>query len=560
MPTLCANAWCKTPFETTAKDREMLAKFDIQNDPTRCPFCRHLERGLFYPRLRLHRRTSALSGQPIISIYHPDNRFPVYAVKEWWSDAWDGISYGRRVDFSRPFFPQFAELLDVVPRMAMRNENTENCEFSYSSGMAKNVYYSETVYRSEDVYYSKNVTGYCQTMCDCLRCFRSSYLHQCVQCRQCHYSSYLYRCTDTRDSHFCADCKSCTDCLFCWNLRGKSFHIFNKPVSKEVFETAKRKLLDGKFSTLQRSLDEWKQIRAKTIWRALYQDNCENSTGDALMNCANCVECYNCINCVDGRYCCNLSPSEKCTTSMDLTSGGIGELLYYSMGLGGGNYFIRFSGNCRLSSHLTYCFECYSCKNCFGCTGLRNKEYCVFNTQYSKEDYEQVAAQLTAHMKKTGASGEREWGKFFPQELCSFAYNESICMYFHPLEKEEILRRGWRWREPPPLHTDDVDHGEALPDSIDEVKDDICSKALTCAETGRKYKIVPQELALYRQFRIPLPRVHPDVRIEGRERMLNPYRLWDRACAKCGKKVQSSYAPNRTEIVYCEECYLATVY
>jgi hypothetical protein len=105
---------------------------------------------------------------------------------------------------------------------------------------------------------------------------------------------------------------------------------------------------------------------------------------------------------------------------MDLTQGGIGELLYNSQGLGGGNYFMRMCIRCRLCSHQTYCIDCYSCKDCFGCTGLRNKQYCILNRQFSKEKYEEIVPRIIAHMRKTG-----EWGEFFPLPVAPCAYNLS---------------------------------------------------------------------------------------------------------------------------------------
>ena len=40
----------------------------------------------------------------------------------------------------------------------------------------------------------------------------------------------------------------------------------------------------------------------------------------------------------------------------------------------------------------------------------------------------------------------------------------------------------------------------------------------------------------------------------------NPLRLYDRSCSKCGMAIQTTYAPDRPETVYCEKCYLAAVY
>ncbi|MDO8648364.1 MAG: hypothetical protein Q7R81_01130 [Candidatus Peregrinibacteria bacterium] len=555
MQKTCAHAWCASSFTISDRERSLLTQFGIDREPEHCPTCRHLLRGQFFPRLILHRSTSALSGEPIITIYNPAKKFPIYSVKEWWSDAWDGLSYGHPFDFSKSFFPQFDELLRIVPRMANKNENSENCEFSYSCGNAKNVYYSEIVHRSEDVYYSKNITGYNTMICDSLRCFRSSYLHECVLCQHCHYSTYLFRCSETRDSHFCIDCRGCSNCLFSCNLRNRSYCIGNEQVTKEEFEKVKAQTIDGSFSTLQQNLEKWKEVYAKAIFRDVYLENCEDSTGDALVNCARCEECYDCLNCVDDLYCWNLSPSEQNVSSLDLTSGGIGELLYNSTGLGGGNYFIRMCAHCRLSSNLSYCIECYSCKNCFGCTGLRGKQYCIFNQQLTKNEYERNVDQLTQHMKKT-----REWGQFFPLSLSPFAYNESLSMYYHSLSKEEARKRDWSWEDLPEYHLEGTEHSDAIPDGIDGVKDDICERVLTCAETGRKFKIQPQELVFLRILRVPLPRVHPDVRMERRLAMLNPYALFPRSCHRCSKPIQSSYAPDRPEAVYCESCYLAAVY
>src|SRR3989344_1450804 len=44
-----------------------------------------------------------------------------------------------------------------------------------------------------------------------------------------------------------------------------------------------------------------------------------------------------------------------------------------------------FSSNCIDSDFI---FDCRNCQNCFGCVNLRNKNYCWFNEQLSKEEYQ----------------------------------------------------------------------------------------------------------------------------------------------------------------------------
>jgi len=41
----------------------------------------------------------------------------------------------------------------------------------------------------------------------------------------------------------------------------------------------------------------------------------------------------------------------------------------------------------------------------------------------------------------------------------------------------------------------------------------------------------------------------------------NPLRLWTRQCMRegCPNTFETSYAPDRPEIVYCEQCYLKEV-
>ncbi len=47
-------------------------------------------------------------------------------------------------------------------------------------------------------------------------------------------------------------------------------------------------------------------------------------------------------------------------------------------------FFSRYSLDCIDSSYL---IDCRNCIDCFGCVGLVNKQYCIFNEQYTKEEY-----------------------------------------------------------------------------------------------------------------------------------------------------------------------------
>jgi hypothetical protein len=142
------------------------------------------------------------------------------------------------------------------------------------------------------------------------------------------------------------------------------------------------------------------------------------------------------------------------------------------------------------------------------------------------------------------------------------AYNESVAQDYFPLTKEEAENRNWRWRN----EKDEIPKVEKtipavqLPDSIDDVPDDILNWAIECELTTRPFLIVKQELEFYRKMKLPIPHLHPDERYKKRMGLRNPRKLWGRQCNKCNKSIQTTYAPDRPEKVLCEECYLKEVY
>lgn len=128
-------------------------------------------------------------------------------------------------------------------------------------------------------------------------------------------------------------------------------------------------------------------------------------------------------------------------------------------------------------------------------------------------------------------------------------------MDYFPISKENILAKGWRWREPVPSEYKITIKAEDIPDSINDVQDDIVNEVISCVSCGRAYRIIERELNLLRRFGLPLPHKCPECRHRERLARINPPRLWDRRCARCGADIKTSYAPERPEIIYCAKCY-----
>jgi hypothetical protein len=78
---------------------------------------------------------------------------------------------------------------------------------------------------------------------------------------------------------------------------------------------------------------------------------------------------------------------------------------------------------------------CHHCQDCFSCIGLKNKQYCIFNKQYTKAEYEKTVAHL---IKKMQTDGER--GEWFPKEFSPFAYNESFAHFYDQATEQDALK------------------------------------------------------------------------------------------------------------------------
>lgn len=148
-----------------------------------------------------------------------------------------------------------------------------------------------------------------------------------------------------------------------------------------------------------------------------------------------------------------------------------------------------------------------------------------------------------------------EWGEYFPVTISTYSYNESLAQDYYPLTKAEVEAKGWVWLDEVEKKDQYMGPKIEVPDSLDDVTDEICKQILTCDVSSKQYKIIPQELRFYRQVRLPLPRKSFFQRHKDRMAMRNPRILFQRACDQCKTSVQTTYAPTRPEKVYCEKCF-----
>jgi hypothetical protein len=62
-------------------------------------------------------------------MYSPDKPYKIYDQKIRWSDSWNAMDYGKEYDFTKPFFEQFKELYQYIPKISLTNTGSENSEY-----------------------------------------------------------------------------------------------------------------------------------------------------------------------------------------------------------------------------------------------------------------------------------------------------------------------------------------------------------------------------------------------------------------------------------------------
>lgn len=561
MDKTCKN--CGTLFEITEEDLKFYEKVSpVFNNkkyqlppPKFCPDCRSQRRWTFRNQRFLYKRKCDFSENEIISLYSPDKPYKIYKEEYIWNDKWDPFKYGRDYDFNKSFFEQFHKLQLDVPRGAMQQDGTtENCEYTTYGGNNKDCYLAYGCAYCENVYHSSFVVMGKDSF-DCFVCSQGELQYECLDTRSCYNCSFCRNCNECRDSILLEDCRNCSDCICCKNLRNKSFHIYNKPVSKKEFIEFKQKFQSFKFLKEQKEkFAEWR-LTIPSIFAHI--TNSENCDGDNIENSKNCHDCFDIVITAENCTYCQFS-GWNAQDMMDTTMCGLKSELVYEMQATVESYNCAFMFFCRNARDSYYCDNVNHCDHCFGCVNLpQHKSYCILNKQYTKEEYENLVPKIIEQMEQNG-----EWGEFFPPSISPFGYNETKAIEYFPLSKKEALKRGFKWSdyESPTPDMGQIIPTNKLPDKIEDITDNILKQAIECEITKKPFKIIKQELEFYRKQNIPLPRRHPEQRHIDRMSIRNPLKLWDRKCMKCGSKIRTSYSPDRPEIVYCESCYLKEVY
>ena len=586
-PRTCQN--CTKEFPVFPEDAEFYNKMQTP-PPTFCPMCRAQRRLAFRNERGLYKRKCDFSGKEIFSMFASDSPVKVYERDIWLSDAWDPMSYGRDIDWSRPFLAQLRELMLDVPFKSNNVIRGSNSDYSNNATDPKNCYLVFNTTSPEDSMYSNGV-NFIRECVDVSHVSRSETCHQSFWLQSCYRTHFSSQCADSSDLWFSRDCLGCMNCFGCVDLRKKNYCFFNEQLTKEEYEkkVAEYELHTraGVESALADSRAFWEKFPLKEH-QGLKNIDC---SGSYVTNSKNVHDSFLIRDGENLRYCQYLQETPGSKDCYDYCNwGDAAELLYEACSSGTGVQNCKFAWLNQEDTHDTeYAMACTNgSEYIFGSVGLRKKQYCILNKQYTKEEYDELVPKLRKHMEDmpyVDAKGRTyKYGEFFPLEFSPWAYNETVAQEYFPLTKDEAIAQGYRWRDAEDRNYLPTMTAENIPDDITTTPDSITKEIIECAHKGtcnqnctKAFRIIPDELAFYKKIGVPVPTLCPACRTMERLKLRLKMDLYETKCAcagvssangtyanmaehdhganPCPREFQTGYPPESGAIVYCETCY-----
>lgn len=565
----CQN--CKQDFAPDADDMAFYKKMGVPA-PTFCRECRMVRRMLWRNVRSLHRRECSLCKKVLISMYAGNT--PVFCTECYAGDGWDRYAVSSDIDWTRDIFSQINALLVLQPRVYQYRLGTViNSDYGNSVVNTKDAYLAYSVIECDNIMYSESV----DKTKDSMECFACIGLDQCSWniCSEKNYNSHhMFQTQSCIDSQFLFDCVNCQQCCLSSNMRNQQYVFRNKKLSKEEYEKAVSELRLDTISGLTAAKEEFRALIASSIHKYAQNIASQNVTGDFISHSKDIKYSFDVAQSSE-----DISYSSRIISSKDIKD-------CYAILTGEREYeCLSGSGNasnqiacvmCLGSRDLAYSLFCINSADCFGCVGLKNAQYCILNKQYSKDEYQKLIPKLREHMMAmpyVDAKGRSfGYGEFYPYDFAMYAYNETIAQDNFPITEDIAKERGYPWKVREKRSTEGAISASELSDAITDVSDDILKKTILCLHAGEcghqcteVFKVIDRELAFYRAKNLPLPTVCPNCRHYERLGYRNTFHLYSRSCmctqdghehaGKCLNRFETSYAPDRPELVYCESCY-----
>ncbi len=435
--------------------------------------------------------------QDLITIYPPVFSSQIKVIDS--SNQWNIDLITKNYDFGHNFFYNWEKFFyqNVFPNIIDFGSN-ENSKYANLIYWVKNAYLTyESSLNTENLLYSISVKENCKNVLNSAIVWDSSeniyFTTAVIKSYNIFYSKYIH---NSNNIWFCSNLIWCSECIFCDGLINKSYCINNIEYTKEDFYSKKYEILNKKTEFMS----WYKKLKSTglNIWSSSVEGNfimdSENiSNGFAVWQ----VKDWKNLFMVSGTkwdtniYSCMSSGAEKCNDLYACFDCGISENVYFSQHIGFGY-------------NIFYSYDLMWCSYCLGCVWLRNKKYCIFNTEYSEEERYNLAEKIFLQMEKDNILGE-----MIPNSLNPFYFNDTLAYIVWDFTRDEAIAKWYKRREyeikvdiPAWLEIIDIDKLDI------SIYDESILKKVIKDKDWNYYRIVNMEYDFLKKYELPLPDLH----------------------------------------------------
>ena len=425
-----------------------------------------------------------------------------------------GIDYNSEISFFDNYEKLFLEtnIFNVIDHWGA--ENSDYADMVYNS---KNAYLSTVIISNcENVLYSISTKDNCTNVLNSIATWSNSeniyFCSGILNSFKVFYSRFI---NNSNNIWFSTNMIGCQECINCNDLENQKYYINNEKLEKTEYLKQKKEILKNKsnFEETYSKLDsKWKNINStNTTWSSMFSsENVENGYFWYYVKDSKNVMFTWWVDWDNNMY--------------DVFTAGspTAHDFYWVMWANWENLYC--CKNITISSNLFYSYWCDSCSFCIWCIWLKNKNYCILNKQYSKEDFEILSDKIFWKMEENG-----ELWEFFPAKLNPFYFNDTVSWLIWGFKKEEIIKEWFLWRDEK-IKVDIPDENDLIysspqpsPEgegvkSLDDfewfdsdwnwkINPEILKKVIK-DDSWNYYRIVKMEYDFLVKHSLPLPRLH----------------------------------------------------
>ena len=379
--------------------------------------------------------------------------------------------------------------------------NNENSDYAYCAFWVKNSYLSFVVWDDcENIMYSSVVYTNCKNVYDSVLVHNNShniYGSKWIwESYNIFYSLNIYNSSNIINS---SNLIGCHDCIECNDLENKSYCYKNKEYTREDFFKIK-----SDYKNTQAKLEyRAKNISSiKVVWEWIF-----NSSDIELGFFVNRLNSWKNIAYIWGW--------NGSSNFYDTFEAWIDSNNFYAVCNAWTNTYDVYCSSLidNGSSNIFYSYYMWACSYCLGCIWLQNKSYCIFNKQYSKEEWYYKVDEIFSKMDL-----DWELGSFFLPEMNPFYYNDTAAWLMTNLTKEEVVSKWYMWRDEEikvdipegstVVSTNDLDKYQWYDEQWNWKINPEILKVVIQDEKWNYYKIVEMEYDFLMKHELPIPEIH----------------------------------------------------